>query len=286
MDESAPRDGVSRGTDAGVTPGIFESVFKRLTLDETFLAVAGSGFRCVQFDFGSANLDPWSGTLDSSAVERIRAAADLAGVRLPAVSGTFNMAHPDPDARRRGLEGIERIAACAGTLGASFVTLCTGTRDTASMWRWHRDNATLEAWADMVDAVTSALEIAERHDVVLVVEPEPANVVSSAATARRLLDQLANERLKIVLDPANIVLSDRTQTPDAALEEAFALLAPDIVFAHAKDLSEEGEFCAAGTGIVPWNLYWRLLNDIGYTGDVIFHTLTEEDVTRALSLLR
>jgi len=286
MDGSILRGVVSQGLGTGVTPGIFESVFKRPTLDETFLAVAGSGFQCVQFDFGSANLDPWSGTLDLSAVERIRRAADIAGVRVPAVSGTFNMAHPDPDGRQRGLEGIDRIAACAGTLGASFVTLCTGTRDAASMWRWHRDNATLEAWADMVDTMTSALEIAERHEVVLVVEPEPANVVSSTARARELLDRLANERLKIVLDPANIVLSDRTQSPDSVLKEAFALLGPDIVFAHAKDLNEEGEFCAAGTGIVPWDRFWQLLENIGYEGDVIFHTLTEVDVTRALSLLR
>lgn len=240
----------------------------------------------MQFDFGSADLDPWSGTLDRSAVERILSAASGGRVRIPAVSGTFNMAHPDPDVRQRGLEGLDRIAACAGTLGASFVTLCTGTRDTASMWRRHRDNATLEAWADMIDTMTSALKIAERHDVVLVVEPEPANVVSSAVRARELLDRLANERLKVVLDPANIVLSDRTQSPDSVLEQAFALLGPDIVFAHAKDLSEEGEFCAAGTGIVPWDRYWRLLENIGYEGDVIFHTLTEAEVTRALSLLR
>nr|MBA2469909.1 hypothetical protein [Chloroflexia bacterium] len=56
-------------------------------------------------------------------------------------------------------------------------------------------------------------------------------------------------------------------------------------FAHAKDLSEEDEFCAAGTGIVPWDLYWNLLADIDYTGDVIFHTLAETDVPRVLSLL-
>lgn len=286
MDESMPYGAVSRKSGAGVTPGIFESVFKRPTLDETFLAVAGSGFQCVQFDLGSANLDPWSGTLDLSAAKRILAAASGGGVRIPAVSGTFNMAHPDPDVRRRGLEGIDRIAACAGVLGASFVTLCTGTRDAASMWRWNPDNATPEAWTDMVDTMTSALEIAERHDVVLVVEPEPANVVSSAAKARRLLDDLANPRLKIVLDPANIVLSDRTQSPDSVLEEAFARLGPDIVFAHAKDLSEEGEFCAAGTGTVPWDRYWRLLENIGYEGDVIFHTLTEADVPRALAVFR
>lgn len=269
-----------------VTPGIFESVLPRPTLGETFQRVARAGFGSVQFDYSSAGLDPWSGPLSSQAVERVRLVADEAGVRIPAVSGTFNMSHPDPAERDRGLAGFEHVASHAGTLGARFVTLCTGTRERSSMWRRHPDNDTPQAWADLTDSLTMALEIAERHDVVLVVEPEPANVVSSAARARELLDQVGNERLRIVLDPANIVLSDRSRPPDAVLEESFDLLGPDIVFAHAKDLSAEGAFCAAGTGIVPWDLYRELLARIGYRGDMIFHTLTEADVPLALSLLK
>lgn len=266
-------------------PGIFESVFPRSTLAGTFQAVAEAGFGSVQFDLQSAGLDPWARPVSGEAIALVRRDADAAQVRIPALSGTFNMAHPETDARRHGLGGFERVASQAGQLGASFVTVCTGTRDTSSMWRWHPDNGTDDAWADMVATMSGALEIAERHDVVLVVEPEPANIVSSAVRARKLMDEVASERLKIVLDSANIVLSDRVRSPEIVLDEAFALLGPDIVFAHAKDLRDDGEFCAAGTGIVPWGRYWRLLEEIGYTGDVIFHTLTEADVPRALALM-
>lgn len=268
-----------------MTPGIFESVFARPSLSESFQAVADNGFQCVQFDFASAGADPWAGTLDPDMARNVRVAADTAGVRVPAVSGTFNMAHPDAVVRQKGLDDFERVASLAGALGASFVTLCTGTREPSSMWRWHADNDLLAAWSDMADSVAAALVIAERFDVVLVVEPEPANVVSSATKARELLDQLGNHRLRIVLDPANIVLSDRTREPSVVLDESFQLLGDDIVFAHAKDLSAKGEFCAAGTGIVPWPRYWELLGSIGYDGDVIFHTLTEDDAPRALALL-
>jgi sugar phosphate isomerase/epimerase len=54
--------------------------------------------------------------------------------------------------------------------------------------------------------------------------------------------------------------------------------------AHAKDLSGNDEFCAAGSGIVPWPEYWQLLDGIDYDGDVIFHTLTEADVPAALAI--
>lgn len=267
-----------------MTPGIFETVFARPTLADSFRALAAAGFGSVQFDLQSAGVNPWGHAASSIDASMIRNAAGSAGVRIPAVSGAFNMAHPDRAAREAGLVGFERVADAASALGASFVTLCTGTRDRGSMWRWHPDNASDDAWADMVESVGRALDIAERHDVTLVIEPEPANVVSSAAKARELLDELAHERLRIVLDPANIVLSDRSRSPVAVLDEAFTLLGQDIVFAHAKDLSNAGDFCAAGTGIVPWDRYWRLLDEAGYDGDVIFHTLSEADVPRALSI--
>jgi sugar phosphate isomerase/epimerase len=265
--------------------GIFETVFERSTLEQTYRAVSDAGYRCVQCHIESAGCDPWTEDIPDGVVARIRQAASSADVRTPAVSGTFNMAHPKVEVREEGLAGFARVVSAAAGIGAHLITICTGTRNTSSMWRHHPDNASPDAWSDMVESVEGALGIAERHDLTLVVEPEPANIVSSAARARALLDQIESPRLKIVLDPANIVLSDRSRSPKVVLEESFDLLRHDIVFAHAKDLDEAGEFCAAGTGIVPWARYWDLLRQFGYDGDVIFHTLTEADIPKALSIV-
>jgi len=266
-------------------PGIFETVFPRPTLEETYLAVAAAGFGCVQGHLQSTGADPWSEEITHVHVARMAEAARAAGVRIPAIDGTFNMAHPDRAFRREHLARFDRVAETAADIGAKFVTLCTGTRESTSMWRAHPDNGTDAAWADMIESVRIALESAERHGVALLVEPEPANIASSAVNARRLLDEIGSDRLKIVLDPANVVLSDRSRSPQSVLEESFALLGPDIAFAHAKDLSADGKFCAAGSGIVPWERYWDLLDGIAYEGDVIFHTLTEADVPAALGTL-
>ncbi len=265
-------------------PGIFETVFVRDSLPEVFEAVAAAGCTSVQFHPPSAGLDPWNHVIPDGAAGPILAAASDAGVRIPAVDGTYNMAHPDRTERRNGHEGLRRTIALAAELQAAFVTLCTGTRDTSSMWREHPANSSGSAWQDMVVSVTEALVVAREYGVTLLLEPEPANIVSSSDRARELLDQLADDRLKIVLDPANIVLSDRTRTPLDVLQEAFEMLGSDIALAHAKDLSPNGQFCAAGSGIVPWVEYWTLLDSIGYQGDVIFHTLSEDDVSAALAI--
>jgi sugar phosphate isomerase/epimerase len=265
--------------------GIFETVFNRPTLGETLKSVSEAGFSSVQFHFESAGVDPSLGPVSSEAASTIIELSRSCGVRLPAVSGTYNMAHPEPSVRAAGLEGFTRLVAGASAIGATFVTVCTGTRSRESMWHYHPDNASLAAWSDMVESVLAALEVAEKYGITLVVEPEPANIVSSARRARELLDHVAHPQLKIVLDPANIVLSDRSRTPEVVLAESFDLLGPDIVFAHAKDLDASDEFCAAGRGIVPWPLYWELLKGIGYCGDVIFHTLSEDDLDLAWSIV-
>lgn len=264
--------------------GIFETVYLRPTPEATYAAVAEAGFTCVQCHLEVAGIDPSAGDIDGDALQRLGTAAAAASVRLPAVSGTFNMAHPDPAARADGLRVFERVVGAARQLGATFVTICTGTRDTTSMWKEHPDNVTDAAWRDMLVTVEAAIGMAEVHGVTLLVEPEPANIASSALKARQLLDHFGNDRLKIVLDPANVVLSDLGRNPAEVLEESFRLLGSDIAFAHAKDVSAGGSFCAAGTGIVPWNRYRQLLEGIGYNGDVIFHTLSESDVPLAKSV--
>jgi sugar phosphate isomerase/epimerase len=173
-------------------------------------------------------------------------------------------------------------------LGTSVITLCTGTRDPASMWRRHPENDSPQAWADLQASMREAARIAEEHGVTLVVEPEVSNVVDSARKARALLDELASPRVKIVIDGANLFHAGELPRMREILDEAFALLGPDIVLAHAKDLNRDGEAGheAAGTGLLDYDHYAALLQEAGFDGPVILHSLREAQVTECVAFLR
>jgi len=267
-------------------PGIFETTFPRTTLEAALDAVAARGLRWIQFDLASAGLPSLPELIPDELAERIGRAAAVRGIRLAAVSGTYNMVHPDPRVRERGLAGLRAIAAACQAMGASAVTLCTGTRDPENMWRRHPANGTPEAWRDLLASLAAALAVADEFDVLLAFEPEPANVVADAARGRDLLRELTHPRLKVVLDPANIVASDSGRPPSAVLDEAFALLGGDIVVAHAKDLDANGAFCAAGRGVVPWDHCLGLFRSVGFAGPLILHSLGEDDADRAVAFLR
>jgi len=267
-------------------PGIFELVFPRPTLAATLDAVAAQGLRWVQFDLASAGLPSLPDHIPDEVVARIRRETEARGIRIVAVSGTYNMIHPDRRVRAQGLSRLKVIAAACHGIGTATITLCTGTRDPDTMWRRHPANDAPDAWQDLRAALAAALEIAEEHDVALAFEPEPANVVRNARRGRDLLRELDSPRLRVVMDPANILAGDRERAPEAVLDEAFALLGEHIAVVHAKDLSAAGEFCPAGTGIVPWDHCMGLFRTAKFTGTLILHSLDETEAPAAIRFLR
>jgi sugar phosphate isomerase/epimerase len=119
----------------------------------------------------------------------------------------------------------------------------------------------------------TALGIAEAHDVDLGIEPERANVIDSAEKARRLLDSMKSTRLKIVLDPANLVETEPAGERRRIIAASVDLLAGDIVMAHAKDRRADGGFATVGRGAIDFPHYFGCLAKAGFAGPIVTHGL-------------
>jgi sugar phosphate isomerase/epimerase len=268
--------------------GVMAKTFVRAGLEEALDAVLLHGLDCVQFNMACVGLPPLPEQIDPSVTARIRRETEARGITLAAVSGTFNMIHPDFSVRRDGLRRLGTLAAACPAMGAPVITLCTGTRDPEDMWKRHPDNDSPEAWRDMLESLGEALRKTEPFGVTLAVEPEVANVIDSASKARRLLDELASPRLKIVIDPANLFHLGELPRMGEIVDEAFDLLGEDIVLAHAKDLSQDGEAGheAAGQGVLDYDRYLMHLYRMQFRGPLILHGLSEDQVDDSISFLR
>jgi len=268
--------------------GIFAKTFARQSVDEVFDAVARLHLRCVQFNFACAGLPSLPEHVAPETCARIRKSAAAHRVAIAAVSGTFNMIHPDAVQRRDGLRKLGIIAAACESISTGLITLCTGTRDPQDMWRRHPDNDAPEAWRDLTVSMTKALTIADRHGVTLGVEPELGNVINSAAKARRLLNEMRSPRLKIILDAANLIHPGELAHMNETLDEAFDLLGGDLALAHAKELNADGHSggLALGTGALDWDRYLSLLQNAGFTGPLIMHGFDENAAAASVKFLR
>ena len=268
--------------------GIFARTFRRPTLAGVLDAIAGHGIESAQFNFSCLGLPTLPDQIDSKVADAVRREFEARGLQMAAVSGTFNMIHPDTAVRRDGLRRLGVLSEACSRAGAPVITLCTGTGDPVDMWREHEDNALPEAWSDLLAGMAEALELAEKHNVTLGIEPEPANVVSSARQARRLLDVYKTPRLKVVMDAANLFHPGDLPRTKYILDEAFDLLGGEIVIAHAKDLVDEGglRYLAAGKGALDYDYYLERLRAAKFDGPLILHGLEEDEVAGCLAFLR
>jgi sugar phosphate isomerase/epimerase len=266
--------------------GIFAKTFAAKGALASLEAVARAGFDCAQFNLSCLGLPTLPDAIGPAIALSVVEASLSTGVTVPAISGTANIIDPDLAARAQGLRRLGRLIAAAPAFGAGLVTLCTGTRDPHDMWRRHPDNQTPEAWAEARHALGQMLEIAEAGGVDLGVEPELANVVDSASSARRMIDEIGSPRLKIVLDPANLVEVATPEERRAIVERAVDLLADRIALAHAKDRDAAGGFVAAGKGVVDFPHFVGVLRRAGFDGPLIAHGLDEAEAPGVARYLR
>jgi sugar phosphate isomerase/epimerase len=268
--------------------GIFTSVFHRDTLVERLEAVRSHGVDCVQFDLGSAGLESMPRVISPESIALIHGSFASAGLTMSAINGTFNMIHPDVNVRRDGLGRLKVLAQACELMGASVITLCTGSRDPNNMWRRHPGNDAPDAWEDLLRTMEEALELTEETGVTLAFEPEVSNTIDSARKARMLLDIMASPRLKVVMDGANIFHTGELPHMTRILEEAVDLLADDIAIAHAKDLDHDGDAgnLAAGTGLLDYRLYLKVLKQSGFDGPLLLHGLSEAQASSSIAFLR
>ncbi|BEU26959.1 sugar phosphate isomerase/epimerase [Paraburkholderia sp. 22B1P] len=260
-----------------MTPGVFARTYAAKYPGDLFARIRADGFASVQFNLSCAGLAALPETLAPGVGEGIAEAARENGLTLCALSGTYNMAHPDPSRRLRDRAGFTNVMRAAREMDVSLVTLCTGSRDTSNMWRAHPDNGSVEAWSALHGELDFALSLAEEFNLVLGIEPEPGNVIADARLARKILDEANSKRLGIVLDAANLLPPEAQPRQAEIVAEAAELLGGNLFLVHAKDIDRHGVVVPAGKGAVDLPAFVARMKSVGYDGPLVGHNFEESD---------
>ena len=269
--------------------GIFAKTFMRPSLEGVLDDISEHGINQVQFNMSCAGLSSLPEYIDPVVAQKIHHETRIRNIRIAAVSGTFNMVHPDVAVRRSGIKRLRTLAASCNEMGTSVITLCTGTRDPNNMWQKHPLNSDSSAWKDLLETMEHVIAIAEEYMITVAFEPEAANVIDTAERGRKLLNEISSPNLKVVMDASNLFQIRNVHRMKETMDEAFDLLGDDIVIAHAKDIitnNEELEFVAAGQGILDYDTYLPLLHAHGFQGPLILHGLDEQQVETCVQFLK
>lgn len=265
--------------------GVFAKTFPGSRPQEVLALCRAAGFASAQYNMACSGLGPLPATVTEAEADAIAAAAAQTGVAIAALSATYNMTDPVTSRREAGRRSFAAMAAQARRMDTRLLTVCSGSCDPDDQWRHHPENASPAAWAAMCREFEALLAVAEAHDVFIGVEPEPANVVSSAGKARELLNAFPGSRLRIVLDPANLLEGVAASDRAGVIDEAFDLLGDAVALAHAKDRDQSGKVVPAGQGIVDWPRFLKGLAAAGFVGDLVAHGITPVEAPQVAAFL-
>lgn len=95
-------------------------------------------------------------------------------------------------------------------------------------------NVARGAWDKARELIAGAARIAEDRDITLVVETGNNAITNSAFLARRMVDEIGSDRLKVMWDPANALYSTEAAYPDG-----YRALKGALGHIHLKDVVVE-----------------------------------------------
>jgi len=267
--------------------GVFLKIFAHHSWPEVLDAVCTFDISWVHFTLQVLTGESLPRTVDNKVISNAAKELELRRLQIASFSGTFNMAHPDPSYRGEYLKRFETACRACHDLGGQIVSLCTGTRDPHDMWRKHPDNQSPQAWRTMRDTMLRALEVADRFRLTLAFEPETNNVVDSVEKARQLIDEIQHPRLKVIIDPVNLLDGNPSCRRDDVLNNVFLLLGGEIVVAHAKDVLTYGYPTTPDKpALIDYGEYFRMLREISFSGALLIHSVAESQLANTVSFLK
>ena len=191
--------------------------------------------------FSAANTspDPWYSMSDSS-LRELQQALKQHDVVVFEIGGYRNLIHTDESVRN---ENIKRIAYCleaADKIGCPMVGTISGSRNPegnewGDNYAVHPDNWTMETWNLLIQSIKQILKDTAGMKAIIGMEAQITTNQDTPLAHRRLMEDVGDERLKVNLDPTNMVhLYNHFHTTEL-INECFDLLGEDIVGCHAKD---------------------------------------------------
>lgn len=233
------------------------------TIEERAQAIRAQGFTCVHLALGkviSPQLTAPAAATPGVAASVKRALGDLD----VAVLGCYlNLTHPDESVYRETLKKYKAHLQLARWMNAGVVGTETGNPNAEYKYDPLRSH-TPEALEMFIRRVAPVVECAERFGVTLAIEPVYEHIVTDGKAARKVLDVIQSDNLKIILDPVNLLHPDNFHRRDEVVAEAIDLLGEETMVVHMKDYIPGGQRytpCACGLGVMDYTRVLRFVKE-------------------------
>ncbi|MBT4485571.1 MAG: sugar phosphate isomerase/epimerase [Candidatus Latescibacteria bacterium] len=204
-----------------------------------------------------------------SEIKEMNSALKEHDVQFYTIHAWANLLDPDPqkqsDAIRHYIESIE----LAERFGLGFILTHTGGRSGEAKDRPHPLNWTKESWEMSVNNIKEVLKNTSGSKIALAFEAVNSCNNNTPQSHVRLKEDVGDDRVKVMLDPSNMLHAGTMFRTTELINECFDLLGEDIMYAHAKDqtwsrMMPSIEGAILGEGTMDYETYLVRLSRMKY----------------------
>jgi len=245
---------------AGLTVGISTLGFSGHTNAALAKELAAAGFGTIQLFLLQTDSAFWKynsradvSSLTAVRCKEIAATYRDAGLDIHSIGVYTNLIHPDETERKANLAYFEAMMEIGGHMGVrTFISEAGHYYDPKVPAPHVPLDFQDEVWPRMVATGRELGELAAKHDAKVLFEPFFRSFFASAKRLRLFVEEVSSPRIRVLLDPANLIeLND--------LDEMFQQLTPWIDCLHAKDRKHHTDRgVAAGKGDVDYKRFVTL----------------------------
>ena len=236
--------------------GVVTRSFPTLTNRQTAELLAENGFRWTELCFSQIDSRYWiyNGRSDLTDMSDERSRGIVAeytsrGVIVTSIGVYTNLLEPDEQELASNLEYFERLMQIASLNDIPYVATECGF---IPGQRGIQQSTYESDFLRLVETLRRLAKKAEEYDAHVALEPCVLDVVPSAKRAADFITQVGSPRVKIVLDPANLIAN-------SSEEDMFCYLADHIAYFHGKDRKvNDARGRLLGDGDIDWTRFLSL----------------------------
>ncbi|MBW5446134.1 TIM barrel protein [Cohnella sp. CFH 77786] len=267
-----------------MSAGILAHLLGKQPYKELAAKTAAFGFPYVQLALSKAvsDVDFRLGKLSPGLAQEVGGAFAERGVRIAVLGCYASLVELEDEAYRHNIDRFKEHLRHARHFGAPIVATEVGGVSDPNRRSEHAER--------LQRALEELVEEAERWGVTIGLEAAQGHLIDSSETLAETLERFPSSCVGVLLDPCNLMNGPRFEEQDRTIREAFRLLGPRIVSAHAKDLRREADgtltVTAAGSGELNYPLFFELLEQYKPLGYVTLEAVTESRMAEAARFVR
>lgn len=225
--------------------------------------------------------------------EYIRAFAEADIVLAEFGAYCINILDTDPTLRQKNIDEICKRLEQADAMGAKCCVMHGGSVETGGWGRANPQNLTEKVFVETVEIVQSIIDKVKPTKAKLVMETESYLFPDSPEVYARFIDAIDRPSFAVHLDPVNIISSPRRYYYNGQfIKECFALLGPNIVSCHAKDLNMASIYPTVkidetyiGDGVLDYNIYLCEIEKLNPCPTLMIEHLNESQLESGLKFI-